>query len=96
VARTAVNDAFRDEAARRLLQLDAMDQIDRLGDVVAAFQQRYGVVPRSWDDLGRAGYLRSLPVDPTGVPYRLESGTVALGEGSRLFPLPREPQRLGQ
>ena len=94
VARTAVNDAFRDEAARRLLQLDALDQIDQLGDIVEAFQQRFGAVPQRWEDLGRAGYLRSLPVDPTGVPYRLESGSVMLGEGSRLFPLPREPQRV--
>ncbi len=96
VARTGVNEAFRNEAVRRLQQLDAMDQIDQLFQIVGAFQQRYGAVPRSWDDLGRAGYLRSLPVDPTGVPYRLEAGSVALGEGSRLSPLPREPQRLIQ
>ena len=96
VARTGVNEAFRNEAVRRLQQLDAMDQIDQLFQIVELFQQRYGAVPRNWDDLGRAGYLRSLPVDPTGVPYRLEAGSVALGEGSRLSPLPREPQRLIQ
>ena len=94
VARTAVNDAFRDEAARRLLQLDAMDQIDQLRQIVEAFRQRYGSGPASWEDLGRAGYLRSIPADPTGVPYRLDGVVVVLGEGSRLFPLPVEPQRL--
>ncbi len=94
VARTGVNEAFRSEAVRRLQQLDAMDQMDRLTEIVEAFRQRDGSVPGSWDDLGRAGYLRALPVDPSGVPYRLESGVVVLGRGSRMFPLPVEPQRL--
>ena len=93
VARTGLNEAFRNEAVRRLLQLDAMDQIDQLRQIVEAFGQRYGSGPASWEDLGRAGYLRSIPVDPTGVPYRLDGVVVMLGEGSRLFPLPVEPQR---
>ena len=96
VARSGMNERFRNEAARRLQQLDAMDQMDRLGAIVDAFRQRQGSVPGSWEDLGRAGYLRALPVDPSGVPYRLESGVVTLGRGSRMFPLPSEPQRLVQ
>ena len=31
-----------------------------------------------WDDLRRAGYLRGSPADPTGAPYRIESGRVTL------------------
>lgn len=96
VARAGVNEAFRNEAVRRLRQLDAMDEMDRLREVVEAYRQRYGSAPESWDDLGRAGYLRRLPVDPTGVPYRLQSGVVMLGDGSPLFPLPLEPPRLIQ
>lgn len=96
VARSGVNEGFRNEAVRRLQQLDAMDQMDRLTEIVGTFRQRVGSVPGSWNDLGRAGYLRALPVDPSGVPYRLESGVVTLGPGSRMFPLPSEPQRLVQ
>lgn len=96
VARSGVNEGFRNEAVRRLQQLDAMDQMDQLTGIVDAFRQRYGFVPGSWNDLGRAGYVRAIPVDPSGVPYLLESGVVTLGPGSRMFPLPAEPQRLLQ
>ena len=96
VARTGVNEAFRNEALRRLQQLDAMDQMDRLREMVDAYRQQRGATPAGWEDLGRAGYLPSIPVDPSGVPYRLESGDVMLGPGSPMFPLPVEPQRLVQ
>jgi hypothetical protein len=85
---------FRDEARRRLQQLDAMDQLDGLRQVVTAFQQRVGRLPSGWDDLQRAGYLPGTPVDPAGTPYRLESGIVSLDPGSPLDPLPTEPIRI--
>ena len=92
--RSAPTEALRGEASRRLQQLDAMDHIDQMRSLVEAYRQRTGRNPSGWADLGRAGYIPGIPVDPTGVPYRLEGGTVTLGEGSRLFPLPSEPQRL--
>ena len=85
---------FRGEAQRRVQQLDALDQIDRLQRAVDVFRQREGVTPRSWADLRTAGYLRGNVVDPTGAPYRLESGKVMLDRRSRLNPLPTEPVRL--
>ena len=94
IAQTAENDWYRNEARRRLQQLDAMDQIDRLQRVVDAFRERQGAPPRSWADLRMAGYLRGNPVDPTGVLYRVESGRVMLDPRSRLNPLPTEPVRL--
>ena len=85
---------FRNEAVRRLRQLDAMDELDRLRLVIAVFQQSVGRPPSGWDDLQRAGYLRGIPVDPAGTPYRLQSGTISLGSTSPLQPLPTEPARL--
>ena len=76
IGRTAEDEWLRNEARRRLLQLDAMDQIDQLRA------------------LQRAGRLRGTPIDPTGVPYRLESGRVTLDPRSPLNPLPTEPVRL--
>lgn len=96
IAETVEEEWYRNEAARRLQQLDAMEEMDRLREIIDEFRQRYGGVPATWNDLGRAGYLLRVPVDPTGVPYRLESGVVMLGEGSRLFPLPVEPPRIVQ
>jgi hypothetical protein len=93
-ARTAEVGWFRNEARRRLQQLDAMDQIDRLAAVVAAFQKQYGVTPSGWEELRQRRYLRGTPVDPMGVPYRLESGVVTLDPASPLNPLSTEPLRI--
>jgi hypothetical protein len=95
-AQSAPTDALGNEARRRLQQLDAMDQIDRLRQMISHYRERRGGVPGRWEDLGRAGYLRGVPVDPSGAPYVLRSGEVLLGPESRLAPLPVEPQRLVQ
>lgn len=94
IARAAENDWYREEALRRLRQLDALDALDRLQQVVDAFRQRHGTVPRAWADLRAAGFLRGVPVDPAGIPYRLDGGRVRLDEASPLSPLPVQPFRL--
>ena len=86
-------DWFRAEARRRLQQLDAMEELDRLGAAVAAFRDRHGADPATWDQLRQAGYLRSEPTDPAGLPYRLQAGVVGLDPSSPLNPLPTEPVR---
>ena len=92
--RTAENEWFRNEARRRVQQLDAMDDVDRLAAAVVAFEKRFGAPPATWDALGEGGFLRGVPFDPTGAPYRLESGRVTLDPRSRLNPLPTEPYKL--
>lgn len=84
---------LRNDAVRRLAQLDALDQIEALSELVRTFGERGGARPFTWDGLVRAGLLRGIPVDPTGVPYYLGgySGAVDLGDGSTLAPLPSEP-----
>ncbi len=95
IARDAEDEWFRNEAERRLRQLDAMDQLDALQQVIAAFQRSAGRPPSGWEDLWQAGYLPpGTPADPAGTPYRLESGTVGLGSASPLGPLPTGPARL--
>lgn len=89
----AADDWFRNEADRRLKQLDAMDQIDLLQNVVAAFIAKQGRAPAAWADLVRAGYLRGAIVDPTGAPYRLDGSRVSLDPASKLLPLPKEGGR---
>ena len=93
-ARSTEDDWFRNEARRRLQQLDAMEQLDRLGAAVAAFRERHGADPATWAQLRQAGYLRGQPVDPAGLPYRLQAGVVGLDPSSPLNPLPTEPVRL--
>jgi tetratricopeptide (TPR) repeat protein len=84
------NDWLRREAERRLGQLDAMDQLDVLKEAAQRYALATGRVPASWQDLIRAGYLRSEPYDPTGTPYRIDQppGVVRLSRASPLYPLP--------
>jgi tetratricopeptide (TPR) repeat protein len=92
----ADHDWLRNQARQRLMQFDAMDQIDALLRAAIDYQRRFGVSPRSWADLIRAGYLRQTPADPTGHPYILDAnrGAVTLGPRSPLNPLPLEPERI--
>jgi hypothetical protein len=80
---------LRKRAERGLLQLDALDQIDRLSTVVTATPRREGE-PYSWPALMRQGLLRGRPVDPAGTPYAIDpaTGRVSVSEKSPLFPMP--------
>jgi hypothetical protein len=84
----------RQDAERRLLQLQALDQIDALQRVNDAYARRDGTPAADWPALIRARLLPGVPVDPAGTPYLLTGGRVALAQSSRLWPLPEEPRRL--
>ena len=86
-------EGLRNEAQRRLTQLDAMDQIDQLQAAADAYERQTGRPVADWDDLRQAGYLRGSPADPTGAPYRIQSGRVTLDKSSRLNPLPVQAAR---
>ncbi len=84
---TAELDWMRRAATYRLQQLAALDDLDAL---TAQLARLPGRTDRSWAPLIQAGALRAVPVDPTGVPYEITAnGSVALGAGSMLAPLPR-------
>ena len=89
---TADNDWIRNESARRLTQLRALDEIDQLHEAAQRFIEQSGRPPRSWEELVDARLLAGLPVDPTGRPYVIDdaSGTVNVSSSSELFPLPGE------
>lgn len=91
IRESAEIDWLRNEADRRLMQLDAADFIDALQkDVDRA--RAAGVDASSWNALVRAGAVRGLPVDPTRTPLELDAeGHVGVSKQSPLFPLPDEP-----
>jgi hypothetical protein len=96
IRETAEIEWLRNDADRRLKQLDALDQIDALQSLVAEFAKHEGRVPGDWTPLIRAGVLPGVPLDPThAAPYEIDaSGSVGVSRKSSLFPLPVEPQRL--
>jgi len=98
MAETAEHDWLRQTARVRLLQLDAEDTVEQLQEVVNRFYDQAGRFPSGWSDLVRAGQLRGVPLDPSGVAYALDpvSGAVDTAADSPLSPLPRSRTLSGQ
>jgi hypothetical protein len=92
ILQSAEIDWLRQDALRRLAQLRALDDIDRLMLVVETFSRRTGGPPAGWPSLIRAGLVPGVEVDPAGAPYEVgPDGTVLLSRSSPLWPLPEEP-----
>lgn len=91
LAETGEHDWMRQTARRRLQQMDAEVVIDQLQPLVNRFYDGAGRFPTGWNELVRAGLVRGIPLDPTGVPYALDpvSGAVDVASGSSLYPLRR-------
>jgi tetratricopeptide (TPR) repeat protein len=93
IGQTEENDWLRNTARMRLLQLDALDQIDELTRVVEHYTTRTGRPAKSWEQLIAARVIPGVPADPAGTPYTLDSqtGEIGVAEQSPLWPLPTEP-----
>jgi len=92
IRQSAEIDWLRQDAERRLLQLQALDDIDNLQRAVDAFVRSSGQPPADWLTLVRARVIRNVPLDPTRTPYELNAqGRVHLAASSPLAPLPEEP-----
>jgi hypothetical protein len=92
IARSAEIDWLKRDAERRLLQLQALDDIDALQRAVDEFARRTATRPSEWTALVRAGVIPGIPLDPSRAPYELTAdGRVGLSPSSALGPLPTEP-----
>jgi tetratricopeptide (TPR) repeat protein len=80
---TADQRYLRDNARFHLLQLDVADVADRLTAMLAAYAQRTGTRPASFQPLVAAGLLREVPEDPDGTPF------IVNPENGRAEPDPR-------
>jgi hypothetical protein len=93
IRESAEVDWLRQDAERRLVQLRALDEIDRLQALVSDFLKRTGQRTTTWQALARDRLVPGVMVDPSGTPYELTGeGVVRLSQGSPLWPLPVEPQ----
>ena len=83
---------LREDAARRLKKLDAIDQIAELEKLTSDYERRFGNPPPTWQPMIDAGYLPGVPLDPAGHPYVLNGwwGDVTVSKDSPIWPLPTE------
>jgi hypothetical protein len=84
---------LRATSRTRLMQLDALDAIDRLRPVLDEYARRTGRRAESWDQVIAAKLIRGIPRDPSGVPFELDpaTGDILVSRSSELSPLPTEP-----
>lgn len=72
---TAENDHARSNALAHLKALRAEEDMIALRKLVEVFRQRLGRPPRNFGELVLRGYLREIPLDPSGVPYLMDAST---------------------
>ncbi len=69
IYRHADNDQVRQSALEHLAALEAEQELKRLNGLLTRYQKDKGEAASSFKDLVVAGYLASLPRDPSGAPY---------------------------
>jgi len=85
IARSAENESIRRSAETHLAALDAREALDKLDGLFSAYRQKEGREAHSIQDLISGGYLREIPVDPSGEPFRIGAeGRANLGPKSRI------------
>jgi tetratricopeptide (TPR) repeat protein len=90
IRQSAEIDWLRNDADRRLRQLDALDMVDALQRAADDYARRTGEPP-DFQALLRARVLRGYPLDPAGTPFEMTNGRVQLSKSSPLWPPPDEP-----
>jgi len=85
IARQAGNEQIRRSAEDHLAALDAQEQIDKLNALLALYQKREARSANLLQELVAAGYLRTVPRDPSGVAYVIDrNGRARLGSHSKI------------
>jgi tetratricopeptide (TPR) repeat protein len=62
---------IRQNAQKHLRALEVDETIPKLEQIVQEYQQKTGLKPHSFLELVQAGFLRTIPTDPIGHPYKL-------------------------
>jgi tetratricopeptide (TPR) repeat protein len=68
---TTKDELIRDNAIKHLRALEVDEVVPRLEELARQYRQRSGAQARSFAELVAAGWLRRIPVDPLGMPYKL-------------------------
>ena len=92
----SADEQVRTLAARRLAQIDSLDERERIGGVLAEFKSRASRCPASWREVSTALRAAGLkldtagsPLDPAGFPYALDAAACAAKLDER-SPIPKK------
>ncbi len=85
IYRQAETETVRRSALAHLAALRADQDIRELNALVVRFRKEEGKKPDSLENLVQAGYLKGIPLDPSGVPYVLGAdGEITVGPHSKI------------
>ncbi|MGH9470386.1 MAG: hypothetical protein ACRD1N_08610 [Terriglobia bacterium] len=85
IYRTAENDSIRKSAIDHLAALKAVEDLQALDHALFVYKSKEGRTAASLNTLVAAGFLRGIPLDPSGRPYVIgPGGKAALASGSRV------------
>ena len=68
---SATDPRIRENAAQHLTALQVDQEVTQLEQIIEKYREQTGHFPSSMSDLGRAGLIRALPLDPNGHPFKL-------------------------
>jgi hypothetical protein len=68
------DELIRINAIKRLRALQVDEDVARLDHAIQLYREKLRRPPAAWTDLISLGWLRGIPVDPLGQPYRLMPG----------------------
>lgn len=86
VYQTSHDKLLRENALKHLQSLQAEVAIMELDRRVQSYRDKAGTWPTNWLDLVRTGLLRGIPVDPSGVPYKLNRDGSVWVQDANAFP----------
>jgi hypothetical protein len=69
IAETAENEAMRRTAKAHVAALAAQLAMQKLDSLLALYREKQGHDAHTFQDLVAAGYLRGIPLDPSGQPF---------------------------
>ncbi|HEY6308454.1 MAG TPA: hypothetical protein VI488_18575 [Candidatus Angelobacter sp.] len=80
------DDSLRDTALKHIASLQADALTEELEHRVQSYRKQTGALPARWLDMVHAGFLRGIPVDPSGAAFKLmPDGTVQVEDPTQ-FP----------
>jgi hypothetical protein len=74
IHRHADNNQIRRSAQDHLAALAAQEDLGRLNSLLVRYREHFGQPARAFGQIVAAGLLSHVPVDPSGVPYVVNSG----------------------
>lgn len=75
---------IRENAIKRLTALKSDEQVEFLQNFIDRYREQMGQYPAGFSQLISAGWIRRIPLDPLGYPYRIQNGRVVVANPKEL------------